>query len=455
MTTTTKLNLTEQVLKNTNDIALYMKRADLFSALNLEIAGVVASENDLTYPTREGEVWLVGAQPPYEYYIATSNEYINTGTFQIPGVEGPTGPTGPSGASTKWTAITSVDYFPSSPNIGDFCLITTTGEVYEYTTAGWLPKGTIKGPQGPQGATGPTGPQGPRGATGAQGPQGDPGAFIHIEDIVSIDGELPDPEEINDLTAAYLVGTSTPYDLYIQVGETPLVAVWVNMGVLNIATYITVGGQFVNTWNADTKLDALIYNAERSWIKGTGEGSAIENSSCQASGDYAIAGGYNTKANALASVALGRSCNASAENQFVMGQNTYGYSTAPNSFIFGRGSDAGGAYSFIGGYANSIVNGQHNTTLGRNNIIRSGVEDICAFGSNLLVTNGTRKTVLGRYNSSNENALLEIGDGSSESVRYNAFEVSIDPGTLKYQIKLGDVTINEDQLTALLALLNN
>ena len=75
--------------------------------------------------------------------------------------------------------------------------------------------------------------------------------------------------------------------------------------------------------------------------------------------------------------------------------------------------------------------------------------------SNLLVTNGTRKTVLGRYNSSNENSLLEIGDGSSESVRYNAFEVSIDPGTLKYQIKLGDVTINEDQLTALLALLNN
>ena len=67
-------------------------------------------------------------------------------------------------------------------------LNTSTGAVYECTTAGaastakWAYKGSIKGatgsqgPKGDKGDTGAQGPQGEKGATGAQGPKGDTGA---------------------------------------------------------------------------------------------------------------------------------------------------------------------------------------------------------------------------------------------------------------------------------------
>jgi hypothetical protein len=59
------------------------------------------------------------------------------------------------------------------------------------------------------------------------------------------------------MTKAYLVGTTKPYDLYIQVGETSEVAQWLNTGPLNVATLVRVNGQYVETWDADTKVTRL------------------------------------------------------------------------------------------------------------------------------------------------------------------------------------------------------
>ena len=64
------------------------------------------------------------------------------------------------------------------------------------------------------------------------------------------------------------------------------------------------------------------------------------------------------------------------------------------------------------------------------------------------------KAVIGEFNANNENTLLEVGDGTSESPS-NAFEVYKD-GTVKVSsgtLTIGNTTITEDQLKQLLALL--
>ena len=64
---------------------------------------------------------------------------------------------------------------------------------------------------------------------------------------------MPNPASLNNLSFAYLVNN----DLYIQVGETSATAIWENIGQLNVATYVTVNGQYQNIWNADTKVDKV------------------------------------------------------------------------------------------------------------------------------------------------------------------------------------------------------
>lgn len=113
------------------------------------------------------------------------------------------------------------------------------------------------GPQGPVGPTGPQGIQGPIGPQGEQGPRGDVGGFINIVGIVSNTNQLPPPESLNDLTKAYLVGTAEPYTLYIQIGENSSVALWTDMGPMNVATLVQSGGSYVNIWDADTKVDKM------------------------------------------------------------------------------------------------------------------------------------------------------------------------------------------------------
>ena len=64
------------------------------------------------------------------------------------------------------------------------------------------------------------------------------------------------------------------------------------------------------------------------------------------------------------------------------------------------------------------------------------------------------KAVIGEFNVNNENTLLEVGNGTSESPS-NAFEVYKD-GTVKVSsgtLKIGNTTITEEQLKQLLALL--
>ena len=95
-----------------------------------------------------------------------------------------------NGTQMDGTSTTAGAYYYSAcplVKVGDMYLNTSSGNVYECTTAGsgssakWTYRGCIRGAQGERGlqgaagAQGPTGPKGPQGATGAAGAKGDKG----------------------------------------------------------------------------------------------------------------------------------------------------------------------------------------------------------------------------------------------------------------------------------------
>lgn len=265
-------NQQEQVLKNKEDISRHYEIDRTLANFGIKIVGTLTSVDDLpnpaTYPGLYGDGYAVGQPGSYNYYIFTrpdpnsgefEDHWLDVGQLGIQGPEGKTGPQGipgVAGKSSKWYVGSSNPVAEGlDPNDGDMYLNINNGYVYQSGQTAWIYMGSIIGP------TGPVGPQGPRGETGSVGPvgpkgeTGDVGGLVSIRGILASTAQLPDPTTLKDLTAAYLVGTSSPYDLYIQIGENSSVATWNNMGNLNVATYVTVDGQFQNVWNSDTKLD--------------------------------------------------------------------------------------------------------------------------------------------------------------------------------------------------------
>lgn len=138
----------------------------------------------------QGEKGATGAQGPQGEKGATGatgpqGAKGDTGAAGTPGSKWYNG-TGVTGTSTTGTVFSGSGV--SSARVGDMYLNTSTGAVYECTTAGaasvakWAYKGSIKGatgsqgPKGDKGDTGAQGPQGEKGATGAKGDKGDTGA---------------------------------------------------------------------------------------------------------------------------------------------------------------------------------------------------------------------------------------------------------------------------------------
>ena len=267
-------NLVEQVQKNKEDIAQHYNIDRVLADFGIKIIGQVENETLLpdpaTFTGNYGDAYAVGQTDPYSFYVWTRadvnaghpNDYwFNIGPLAIVGPKGPKGDKGDTGATGKGAIWYTGTNKPVVDNklVGDQFLNTSTGEVFELAlnngTKYWKPTGNIKGPQGIQGQQGPIGEQGEPGPEGPKGEKGDVGGFINISGIVENVDQLPTPSSLGNLTVAYLVGAASPYNLYIQVGSNSAQAVWRDMGELNVATYVTVGGQFQNVWDADTKLD--------------------------------------------------------------------------------------------------------------------------------------------------------------------------------------------------------
>ncbi len=152
---------------NTSTVAVYQ----------CTVAGAASAAKWKYVGSIKGAKGDTGAQGP-------QGEKGATGAAGTPGSKWYNG-TGVTGTSTTGTVFSGSGV--SSARVGDMYLNTSTGDVYECTTAGaastakWAYKGSIKGatgsqgPKGDKGDTGAQGPQGEKGATGAQGPKGDTG----------------------------------------------------------------------------------------------------------------------------------------------------------------------------------------------------------------------------------------------------------------------------------------
>lgn len=268
-------NLEEQVLKNKEDIEDITSISGL---LGIKVVGVVSDEDPL--PSEDSDVFAAldygdayiqdnaeGEEEAtdYVFYIKSrpnvSKNYDHWFDLRLTGIQGPQGIQGVQGIQgidgTYWTFGNTQ---PANPRVSDL-YVNTNGDVYMWNGGAWVNRGSIKGPRGTQGPIGSTGMTGPQGPQGPQGERGDPGAFIHIAGKLATAELLPDPAVIKDLSKAYLVRqfASEPpvYELYVQVGEDYETAQWDNIGILNVATYVTVGGEFVGQFDADTKLDKV------------------------------------------------------------------------------------------------------------------------------------------------------------------------------------------------------
>lgn len=276
-------NLQEQVLKNMKDIQDIEQGATVLADFGIKIVGQVDSVEDLpdpaTYEGDYGDGYVVGESEPYNYYIFTrafegqeDPSWFDLGQFPVPGPTGPQGPQGETGAtpviimqSPQVSTLNPGQSATASVTVGG----TTASPTYQFNFG--IPQGA-QGIQGPAGAQGPQGPQGPKGDKGEKGEQG---GLIEIVGIVATANDLPAPATLQKLDAAYLVGASPDYELYVQVGTTPSTALWTNLGAINEGTVVTVGGVGQTVWDADTKLsiaEGFLVDTVYGQKAGTGHG---------------------------------------------------------------------------------------------------------------------------------------------------------------------------------------
>ena len=232
-------NLQEQVFKNMLDIQNIEEGAQVIAEFGIKIVGQEDEAENLPDPAdyleeeghEYGDAFLVGTEAPYDYYVLTRSfddmedepHWLNIGVFPAPGIQGPQGEQGPQGIQGE-----------QGPAGAD----------------------GAQGPQGIQGIQGIQGVQGEKGEKGDTGPQGPAGGFVNIYGVLSSSSQLPAPATLNDLTAAYLIG-SNPYDMYIQMGSQVSQASWFNAGAFNNGTAVYANGSFQASYNMDNKVSVV------------------------------------------------------------------------------------------------------------------------------------------------------------------------------------------------------
>ena len=262
-------NLEEQVRENQRLIAAHYERDRVLQNYGIIVVGSVNTVEELpdplTYTGSYGDAYSVGVEGeeltfyiftrPNEAIGETTNRWLDLGKLAIPGPQGPEGPVGPigeTGQSTKWHSAATSPAGSGFRN-GDQWLNTKTGEIYEYKDNVWTVTGTIKGPVGD---TGPRGPIGPTGNPGPQGPVGPAGTPSPVVDILgqleNVDALEAIPPSSVPTNAGYLIPIGGANHLFIIIGGQ-----WSDSGQWGGGATITVGGEVVSNFDADTKLDKV------------------------------------------------------------------------------------------------------------------------------------------------------------------------------------------------------
>lgn len=289
-------NLEEQVRKNQEDIKYILEEQGVLNEFGIKVVGQIADASQLPsqYTGEFGDAFAVGTTTPYTLYIwtrafsgQTQPFWFNIGMFPLPStVPGPQGATGPQGPTGQRGSIWATgNTLPAVVNylVNDKFLNTANGDVYtlQYNQSTnnkeWVRTGNIRGTQGIQGLTGATGATGPQGETGPQGPQGPKGGIAEIAGVLTSTDQLPAPGSVIPSTA-YIITQNGVNNLYIIVDDE-----WFNAGAFasiqgpqgpagptgpqgpagvngTNGTLITVGGEYVPTFDMDTKADASSTN---------------------------------------------------------------------------------------------------------------------------------------------------------------------------------------------------
>lgn len=358
-------NLTEQVLKNKEDIARHYEIDRVIADFGIRVLGRLDSVSDLPAQAAVyGDAYAIGTETPYDYYVWTrANEaigepvdyWLDIGSLAIPGPTGPQGEQGVQGPQgipgSKWSSGRGRPT-STTASTGDQYLDTLTGIVYEYTGSIWEGRSSIKGPQG---EPGPVGPQGESiiGPQGPQGERGDVGGLVNIAGILSTIDMLPTPQQLQNVTIAYLIGAAEPYDLYIQAGSTPATASWTNAGPFNTGTLI-----FDSDSNAQNilNLTPTISANNQGLVKSGDIYTALRNGSVlpinignnnQVAIGAGSTTGYNQTmvvgqgnvANAAFTYAFGRAVSTNKQNQVVLG--TFSQPNTSDNLVLAAGTGTG------------------------------------------------------------------------------------------------------------------
>ena len=201
-------NLQEQVLQNSNAIEALTQ--------GLKIIGVGPI---IPASLKDGEAYLVGTAAPYDLKIKIDGNIVDLGQFPK---EGPKGDQGPAGPISKLNSIsTTTKTIDSGMNASVTAQL--DHNIHNVMFSFEIPRGE-QGPVGPRGPQDPIGKQGPQGPVG---PRGEVAYAVKILATIANTSLLPDPKSV-DRNAGYLVGTTSPYNLYVIIGEDTLT--WFNIG---------------------------------------------------------------------------------------------------------------------------------------------------------------------------------------------------------------------------------
>lgn len=318
-----------------------------------------------------------------------------------------------------------------------------------------------EGPQGQTGATGATGATGPQGPEGPQGQQGNPGT--NGTDGVSVTDVKP--QYYLSTSSSSATGGSWGDSLSYVSGKYIWTREYVtysnnthttSAGIYNEAltkacedagdALVLAEGIDEHFWHdntgahvtEDTQED---YQADPSSAGGnvliTSQGMAIREGITEL-GSFTGASGVTvgkTNASHISVTDKGLAIYAD-DGETVIGVILYDEvwsDTIPApkgaSFTFGtRASGAVGENSLSAG-SNNIVSARNSASFGTNNNIKPtytgslmGNQNCLAIGNGLIL-NYNNQVAIGRYNDNKEDDLFEIGRGSSDSARKNAFEV--------------------------------
>lgn len=258
-----KPNLVEWVVNNAREIERLEKELQAAKTLLGFDIRVIDVQEEWVEPTgtfEYGDTILVGPEGgPYVFHIYTRSDdgpyWLNFGRIGLVGPEGPKGDKGDPGepgTNTRWYVGSNA---PGGPDIkdGDCWLRNTDCNVYIYEDGRWIARANIRGLQGIQGPEGKQGKQGIQGPAGPQGPAGSPSPVVNILGVVDSVNQLPDISEVPE-NAGYLIQFEGTNRLYIVIN-----GVWTNSGTWGGGSSIYEDNEFIEAFNADTKLSVQNY----------------------------------------------------------------------------------------------------------------------------------------------------------------------------------------------------